>query len=43
MDCEEKETISTVATSTGGVEPCYVLYLSPEEEVDITARTTDKG
>ncbi|PBK58182.1 hypothetical protein ARMSODRAFT_1028462, partial [Armillaria solidipes] len=43
MDCEEKETISAAAASTGDVEPCYVLYLSPEEEVDITARTADEG
>ncbi len=31
MECEEKETISAVAASTGDVEPFYVLYLSPEE------------
>ncbi len=31
MECEEKETISAAAASTGDVEPCYVLYLSPEE------------
>ena len=31
MECEEKETISAAAMSTGDVEPCYVLYLSPEE------------